>query len=38
VVRKKTRVYQMLSKKLRKRTALQVKSHHQKMMKRFQNI
>jgi len=38
IIRKKTRVYHMLSKKLRKRTALQVKSHHQKMIKRFHNI
>jgi ribosome-binding factor A len=38
VIRKQTRVYQMLSNKLKKRTALQVKSHHQKMIKRFNNI
>ena len=31
-------MYQALSKKLRRRTVFQVKSHHQKMMKKYKTI
>jgi len=31
-------MYLALSKKLRRRTVFQVKSHHQKMMKKYKNI